>query len=109
MLLALQGAHVADVASGRVAVVPQHLVLVLRALPLREVTQGPHQGVPREHRQLQVVLHVLVAQRHLALQTRFKGQSFLLRTEVAEDAFSLLVLLTKTTCGKQVCETFAHF
>lgn len=45
VLLALQGAHVADVSSGCSAVVPQHLVVVLPASPILEVTQGFDQGV----------------------------------------------------------------
>lgn len=62
VLLALQGAHVADVAPGRVAVVPQDLVLMLGAFPLLEVTQRYDQGVSCEHRELHVGLDMLFAQ-----------------------------------------------
>lgn len=95
LLLALQGAHVADVASGCVAVVPQHRVLVLWAFPLAEVTQRLDQGVSREHWQLHVVFDVLFAQRHLALQTRFKGWVFFCHAVVAEHIFGLFVLRIK--------------
>lgn len=61
-LLVLQGTQVADVAFGCVAVVLVHLILVLRAFPLLEVTQGFDQWVPCEHRQLQVFHDVLFTQ-----------------------------------------------
>lgn len=96
MPLALQGAHVADVASGCAAVVPQHLVLVLWAFPLQEVAQRLHQGVSREHRQLQVVLDMLFAQRNLTLQTCFDGQDLFIRAAIAVNILCLLVLFTKT-------------
>lgn len=94
-ILALQGAHVADVASGCIAVVPQHRVLVLWAFPLREVTQRLDQGVSREHWQLQMVFDVLFAQRHLTLQAHFKGWSFFSQAAVAEHIFGLYVLRIK--------------
>lgn len=70
LLLALRGAHNAQVAPGRFAVVPQHLVVVLGTFPLAEVGHGIDQRVSPEGRQLLVVLHVLLAQRNLALEAR---------------------------------------
>lgn len=70
LLLPLHAAHDAQVAPGRVAVVPQHLVIVLGTLPLGEVGHGVDQRVSPEGRQLLVVLGVLPAQRHLALEAR---------------------------------------
>lgn len=49
MLLALQGAHVADVAPGRVAVVLQDLVFMLGAFSFLEIAQRGEQGVSCEH------------------------------------------------------------
>ena len=62
LLLALQGAHVAHVAPGHLAVEAQHLIVVLGALPVLEVMQRLDQGVSGEHRQLQVVHDVLLTQ-----------------------------------------------
>lgn len=73
LLPALHGAHGAEVAPRRVAVVLQHLVLVLRTFPLLEVGHGVHQGVSSEHRQVLVVLGVLFTHRDLTLQTGLDG------------------------------------
>lgn len=62
VLLALRGAHNAQVAPGRFAVVAQNLVAVLGTFPLAEVGDRIDQRVSPEGRQLLVVLHVLLAQ-----------------------------------------------
>lgn len=68
VLSALRDANDAQVASGRLAVVPQHLVVVFGTFPLAKVGHGIDQWVSPEGRQLLVVLHVLLAQGHLALE-----------------------------------------
>lgn len=92
LLLLLQGAHVAEVAAGGVAVIPQHLVAVLRALPVLEVTQRLDQGVSSEDWQLLVVLDVLLAHGHLTLEAHFYSQDFFLWAAVTVHVLVLLLL-----------------
>lgn len=91
-LLAVQSADVADVASGGVAVVPQHLVLVLRTFPLNDVAQWVNQRVSCERRELQVVRNMVFAHRHLTFQARFESQSFTFWAAVTVHLFCQLFL-----------------
>lgn len=95
LLLALQGAHGADVAPGRPAVVLQHLVIMIWAFPVREVRQRLDQRVPAEHRQLQVVFGVIFTERNFTLETRLNGQGLSFRAEVTVNSLCQLVLRTQ--------------
>lgn len=93
LLLALQGAQGADVAPGRPAVVPQHLVIMIWAFPVREVPQRIDQGVPGEHRQLQVVFDVIFTKRDFTLEACFDGQGLFVRAAVTVNPLWQLDLL----------------